>query len=114
MATSSALTFNFLTGQPLGSSPAIALAFHSDFLVSSPSCTVSVLGLTTTLTGCGFSNATNTVTVGLTASSAVPTNSNFTITVSGVRNPSTPKSYPIGMSTFFSSSVGSSRVEASS
>jgi hypothetical protein len=114
MIASSTFTFNFLIGQPLGSTPAFVIVIPTDFTMVSPSCSASILGLTVSSSSCTYLNSTNTIRVILTASSAISTNSNITIVVlSGVTNPSTPKSYSFSMSTYYDSTVSTSRVETS-
>lgn len=113
MIAASTLTFNFLNGQPLGSTPAITIIFPTEFTLASPTCTVAILSLTITNGSCSFTNSTNTIRVTLTASSSISSGSNFTITVSGVTNPSTPKSYSFPMTTYYDAAVATSRVEFS-
>jgi hypothetical protein len=113
MLAVSTFTFNFLTGQQLGTNPAIAFIFPIDFIIASPSCAASVIGFTITQVSCTFSNSTNTVRVNLTANSVISANSNVTVTISGVTNPNTPKGYSFAMSTYYSSTITTSRVETS-
>lgn len=111
MASASFHTFNFLIGQPLGSKPAFLLTFSTDYTISSPSCSATVLTLTVSSTSCSYDNTTSSIRVELIVSSALPVNSNVSIVISsGLTNPSTPKSYAIGMSTYYDSNVSSSRV----
>lgn len=112
MVASSAYTFNFLIGQPLASTPALAFTFTPDFTIAnSPTCTVAILTLTVSPPFCTYNNVTNVLLVNFTASALIPINANITVTVSsGITNPATPNGYPIGLETYYISTDLTSKV----
>lgn len=114
MTSPSAFTFNFLLGQDLSNTPAFVFTFPNDFVINTPSCSASVISLTVTSVAC--SNNGNVVTVNFTASSSSKISAGRNVTViltSGVTNPVTPGSYSIGMTTYYISSVSTSKSETS-
>ena len=113
LVSSSTYTFNFMTGQALGNTPALVLtftSFTSDFTINSPACTVTIISLSVSGPLCTYNNVTNVLFVNFTASNTIPANSNITLTVNVAKNPSVPNSYPISMETYYIGSDLSSKV----
>jgi hypothetical protein len=52
MAASSTYSFTLITTQQLSNTPKITLQFHSDYTILSPTCTVSILGTSTSSISC--------------------------------------------------------------
>lgn len=111
MVSASTYTFNFLTGQPLGSNPAFIITFSSDFSITTPLCAVSITGITVSSSSCSYSSSTYKLSINLTTTaSTLPSSSNITFVVSGITNPAVPKSFFFPMSTYYDSSVSTSKV----
>lgn len=111
MVSPSTYTFTFLTGQPLGGNPAFAITFSSDFTISTPICTITISGLTVSSSSCSYSSTNFILSINITtAASTIASGRNFTFVISGITNPETPKSFSFPMSTYYDSSVATSKV----
>jgi len=109
MAKTSTYTFTFKSGQPLGASPLLLFTFPTDIAVTT-SCTVTLSAGSISSTSSSLNSSTNVLSINLVATSSIPANTTFTITVSGVTNPLSPIQYFIGLATYYDSTA-TSKVE---
>lgn len=109
MGATPTFSFNFVIGQPLTNNPGIKLTFHSDFTISSPNCSVSVLGRTVNASSCNLISG-SIVYVNFTVSSNLASGSNITIIILGITNSLSPISYNVQMDTYYDNAISSSRV----
>lgn len=100
-------SFTFTNGQPLGTTPAFVITFPSDISLSSASCSVGVNSGGSS-TACNVFSSTITINY---SGSAVNAGSTITIQVAGITNPLQITPYSFGLTTYYSSSVNTSRVE---
>ena len=111
MVSASTYSFTFLTGQTLGGNPAFAITFSSDFTITTPICTITISGLTVSSSSCSYSSTSFILSINITtAASTIASGRNFTFAVSGITNPAVPKSFSFPMSTYYDSSVSTSKV----
>jgi hypothetical protein len=109
--TNVAYTLSILTSQPLGQTPALLISVPAEVTVpASPSCTVTLSsGSISGTPSCLFS--ASTLSVNFSSSSAtIASGTNITVTVLGLTNPSSPSALSLGISTYYSSLIASSRV----
>lgn len=107
-------TFSMVTAQPLGSTPMLQLTIPVNIIVPSlPTCSVTINAVSALTKTCSYDSNTTILSVVFTQSSGAITNSsNITVVLQGLTNPSAPSTIPIALSTFYSSTVLTSKVES--
>jgi hypothetical protein len=99
--------FTFTIGQPLGPTPAFVITFPTDISLGTASCLIVVSSVTTSV-GCNANSSTITINYSGTTLDAGET---VIILVTGITNPLQITPYFFGLTTYYSSSVNTSRVE---
>ena len=95
ISNTTSYSFNFVIGQPLGVTPKIDLIFLASFIIGSPSCTITITGISVSLGTCSKSPTANIISVTFTVSNVLPIGTNITISILGITNPNSPGAYPI-------------------
>lgn len=101
ISSTSVYSFNFVIGQPLGITPKIDLTFPALFIINSPSCTITITGISVSLGTCSKSTTSNLISVTFTVPNILPAGTNITISILGVTNPNSPGAYPIEAKTYY-------------
>jgi hypothetical protein len=107
-ATNINYQFLFVNGQALGSSPQIVITFPSDISLAGVGCSMSVGGTTYPTT---FTTSSTNLIINCVLSNPITAGSSISIQVSGITNPLQPLSYTFGLTTYYNSSIPTSRTE---
>lgn len=109
-STATTYLFSFTNGQPLSSSPSFVLAFPSDISLSGVTCSIGVNGALSPI-ACNANSSNLIINY---AGAAISSGSAISIQVSGTTNPILPMNYTFGLTTYYNSSISTSRVEYNS
>jgi hypothetical protein len=104
-------TFTFTTGQALGLNPSFVLTFASDISLSGAIC---MIGVNSSASNIDCTPTSLNLVIDYSSGTIIPSGSNIIIRVLGRTNPLLPTGYNFGLTTYYSSSVNTSKVESNS
>jgi hypothetical protein len=108
-ASNTLYTFQFVINQPLSSTPSIKIVFASDIGISGVTCSASLSNGTVIATTC--TTAGSTLSINFTAGGIISVPNNIILSINGLTNPLQPTIYLFGITTYYDSTLSTSRVE---
>lgn len=112
MGTATTYSFAFTIGQALSAASQFVISLPSDVTIGVLTCRIGVTGGALSATPC--SAVSSSLVVNYASASSITAGSAIVIEVVGLTNPMQPMAYTFGLSTYYNSSLSTSKVETNS